>query len=701
MITSFGGAVPDDFGQSGTLSDSRAQDEPVTSPVTVRLCQPNQWMSVVALGDQFKRYLGLYPAGALLEAIRDERVIGAFRGGELLGYVLFDLPRSDIRLVHLCVATESRGLGIARMLVDDIERRHPDRDGIRLKCRRDYEAHKIWPKLGFQAQSLPRGRGKQKADMTAWWRGFGSMDLFAAALEDEERILAVLDTNVVLDVLLERSDTTAQYLGAPGLDNEVVFCLTRSVKNELANVSDPGHRRKVMDRLAQFQILTGELAVCDELTTELVASVAHRELEKDPSLMNDARVVAECIVAGASVMLTNDENATKLLRGIANTHGLEMLHPSQLIVVIDELKGVRRDAPDRIQNTSFLVSAATAGVDRELDHMVSSYLGETKVDFVRLLRSKATTDVRIIRTADSLLADSLLADGLVATHTREEVLDVELLRVRKSPLGPTLLKQLLYQLRQQALSAGSARIVISDPSPGGGEAAHQILAGEGARRIEGTWTIEVVDAQLGLEDIIRGRLESWELEPWLESEVITSSDFARLERELWPLKIRNSALHCYVVPIRQSYASELLGYDSPLLDRADTLGISRRHVYYKSPNFHPEGPGRILWYVSGRGGGVIVASSQLLSTHQASPRALHSRFRKYGVWTLRDIEESARGGSAVALRFGDTEVFRHHVKRAEAELITTRYGNQIGTVPTARRISDDAFHEIYSRGMNR
>ena len=696
MITRFGGAVPDNAGQSGTSSVARDQYELTANTVTARLCDPNQWMSVVALGDQFKRYLGLYPAGALLEAIRDERVIGAFRGEELLGYVLFDLPRTDIRLVHLCIAAESRRLGIARMLVDDIQRRHPDRDGIRLKCRRDYEAHKIWPKLGFQAQSLPSGRGKQKADMTAWWRGFGSVDLFGAALEDEERVLAVLDTNVVLDVLLERNVITTQYLGAPGLDDEVVFCLTRSVKNELAEISDSGHRRKVMERLAKFQELTGELAVCDELTTELVASIQPRELEKDPSLVNDARVVAECIVAGASVMLTNDENASKVLRKIANVHGLEMLHPSQLVVVIDELKGVRRDAPDRIQNTSFLISAATAGVDRELDHMVSSYLGETKTDFVRLLRSKATSDVRIIRTADSLLAD-----GLVASQTREDVLDVELLRVRKSPLGPTLLKQLLYQLRQQALSAGSARIVISDPKPGGGEAASQILAGEGARLIEGTWTIEVVDAQLSADAIIRGRLESWEFEPWLQSEIKDPSDFARLERDLWPLKILGAGLHCYVVPIRQSYASELLGYDSPLLDRADTLGISRRHVYYTSPTVHPSGPGRILWYVSGRNGGVIVAASQLLSTHRASPRALHSRFRKYGVWALSDIEDCSRGGSAVAIRFGDTEVFRQYLKRAEAEMITTRYGNQLGTIPTVRRISEEAFHEIYSRGMNR
>jgi predicted nucleic acid-binding protein/GNAT superfamily N-acetyltransferase len=698
-MSSFGGtSLPWSgyVGQNRPVSVGDDHDDPATNAVVVSLCDPSHWTSVVALGDLFKRYLGLYPAGAVLEAIRDERVIGAFRGTELLGYALFDLPRSDIRLVHLCIAEGSRRLGIARMLVDEIQERHPDRDGIRRKCRRDYEAHRIWPKLGFQAQSLPSGRGKQKADMTAWWRGFGGVDLFGAALEDEERVLAVLDTNVVLDIILERNPTTAQYLGAPGLDDEVVFCLTRSVKNELADVSDSRHRRTVMERLAQFQELTGELVVCDELTNELVASIPQRELERDPSLKNDARVVAECIVAGASVLLTNDDNAGKILRSIANVHGLEILHPSQLVVVIDELKGVRRDAPDRIQNTAFVVSQAAAGVDRELDHMVSSHLGETKADFVRIFRSKATWDVRLVHTADSLLAD-----GLVVSRAHQDVLDVELFRVRKSPLGPTLLKQLLFQLRQQALKGGLARIVISDPKPGGGEVASQILVGEGARLIEGKWTIEVVDAQVGLDEIARGGLGAWMFEPWMQTAPKDPGEFARLERELWPLKIRGSALQCYVIPIRQSYASELLGYDAPLLDRADTLGISRRHVYYKSPNFHPTAPGRILWYVSGKAGGVIVAASQLLSTHLASPRTLHSRFRKYGVWALRDIEECARQGSAVALRFGDTEVFRHQLKRSEADEITMRYGNKLGTIPTVRRISDGAFHEIYSIGMDR
>lgn len=668
----------------------------VTETVEVKPCVEAELTKVVNLGNQFKRYLGLYPAGAIREAIIDGRVIGAYRSGDLVGYVLFDLPRSDIRLVHLCVSKDSRRAGIARRLVDEIQHRHGDRDGIRLKCRRDYEAHAIWPKLGFEAQSLARGRGKDRADMVAWWRGFGQTDLFTSALEDDDRIQAVLDTNVVLDIVLGRAPLTREYLDAPGLRGEVVLCVTRSVKNELSETADPVDRRRVMESLAQFQTLKGEIAVCDDLTRELKSVVGAYELERDPSLRSDTRVLAETVVAGASVMLTNDDNAGKILRRIGQTHGVDVLHPSQLIVKIDQLKGVRQDAPDRIQNTSVVVSQGAPGIDRELDHLVSTHSGETKAEFRRLIRAKAGSDVRTIHTAESNLID-----GLIVTNNAGGCLGVEVLRVRRSPLASTLIRQVLFQLRHQALRIGAARVVMLDPNPGGGSPVTSELTSEGARFVNGHWTFEVVDAQLDLNTIERGKLGSWDLEPWISPAPSSVDDLARLERELWPLKILDAPLHSYVIPIRHTYASELLGHDTPLLNRADTLGISRRHVYYKSPSFRPPGPGRILWYVSGKRGGHIVAASQLLSTHKASPRTLHSRFQKYGVWGLSDIEDSAREGKAVAIQFGDTEVFTRGIKLSEAESIVNKYGKKLGTVPTVRAISGEAFHEIYGRGMSR
>lgn len=664
--------------------------------LTIRACTDLDHESVVELGNRFKKSLGLYPKKAILAAIHQGCVYGAFEAEQLVGYALFALPRNDIRLVQLCIDPNSRRSGVARRLIDEIEARHGDRMGIRLKCRRDYPAHNAWPKLGFQAQSLPVGRGKDKAEMTAWWRPFGHADLFSSAFEDDARIKAALDTNVVLDVLMGRNSATTEYLNSPVIDGEIVYCVSRSVKNEISQVKSPEVRRATMSRLAQFEELASDIASCEATRRELLYAVNPSDLDDDTSLADDARVLAEAIVGGVSVLATNDDNAARVFRPIATRYGVDVLHPSQLVVKIDELKNNEQRASDRIQNTEYSIGYATPGIDRELDHLISTHGGESKAKFRGLLRSASGhSSTRLVHSEAGGPAD-----GLVVTEASNGVLNVKLLRARSSPLASDLLKQLIFQLRHDALKLEAARIVITDPFPGGGTVAEQLFRDEGARMVKGRWTIEVVDAQMTPDELQAQTVGPWNMAPWLGSIPQEPEEFALLERSLWPLKIVDAPLPSYVVPIKQHFASELLGYDQPLLNRSSGLGISRRHVYYKSGAFRPEAPGRILWYASGPLGGSIVAASQLVSSHQASARSLHARFRKYGVWSLADIEtHSGKSGRAVALRFGDTEVFKNPVQLANADSIVRSFGGNIGTVPTARRIPDAAFHEIYSKGM--
>ncbi|MFJ6003127.1 GNAT family N-acetyltransferase [Arthrobacter sp. NPDC092385] len=663
--------------------------------VIIRLCVDSDLEDVVELGNQFKKYLGLYPPTAYRESIEKGCVLGAFIDDNLIGYVLFDLPYADIRLIHLCISPEYRKTGVARLLVDEIQRNHSDRQGIRLKCRRDYPAHGVWPKLGFQAESFAEGRGKDKAEMTVWRRSFGHDTLFSSSLASDTRLHVTLDTNVILDLLLGRNQETEDFLNSPILEGEVTYCVSRSVRNELSELRSPDERRQVMLQLGQFEELSAELTVAEALQRELLASISATELSRDLSLNPDSRLVAETIVGGADVMITNDENAAKVLRPLAQRHGVDVLHPSQLVVMIDDLKGLYRDGAGRIQNTELVLDRAPAGSDRELDHLISSHSGETKAQFRTNLRSKASSTLQTVHTAESGLAD-----GLLMTRTTDDTLEVELLRVRPARGGSALLKQLLFQLRHEALRKGMARIVLTDPAPGGGESPAQILEQEGAILIKGRWTMEVVDAQLSVDQLRSPDLSPWQLAPWIDRTIESPEDFAKLERHLWPLKIREAPLRCFVVPIKQTFASELLGYDTPLLTRQKDLGISRRHVYYKSAPYQPSAPGRILWYVSGRGGGSVVAASQLVSSHRGSPSTLHSRFRKYGVWSEVDIKSHARGtGTAVALRFGETEIFRSFVKLSDAEATVKTYGRTLTTMPTVREIPEAAWQEIYSKGM--
>ena len=75
-----------------------------------------------------------------------------------------------------------------------------------------------------------------------------------------------------------------------------------------------------------------------------------------------------------------------------------------------------------------------------------------------------------------------------------------------------------------------------------------------------------------------------------------------LEKLLWPLKIKDAEIPCYIVPIKPYYAREL--FDTKAA-KAELFGVqpsliwSKENVYYK--NVHPnveKFPARILWYAS-------------------------------------------------------------------------------------------------------
>ena len=61
------------------------------------------------------------------------------------------VSRNTAHIVHLCVDESHRGQDVAGTLVRRLREITKDLQGIRLKCRQDYEANKIWPKLHFIA----------------------------------------------------------------------------------------------------------------------------------------------------------------------------------------------------------------------------------------------------------------------------------------------------------------------------------------------------------------------------------------------------------------------------------------------------------------------------------------------------------------------------------------------------------------------
>ena len=130
-----------------------------------------QYDQVLELGNANTRTLGLLPYAAIRDAAVKGGVLGYIGNGVLRGYVLFArrIRSGEIRLTHLCVDAEHQESGIARELVEAIVERNPHSAGIRLSCRKDYDAHNMWPKLGFEKWG--RGRVAARRVIRRWTGG--------------------------------------------------------------------------------------------------------------------------------------------------------------------------------------------------------------------------------------------------------------------------------------------------------------------------------------------------------------------------------------------------------------------------------------------------------------------------------------------------------------------------------------------------
>lgn len=129
--------------------------------------------AVLDLQRTAKATVGFLPDQAIRDRAEVATLLVALDGDQVVAYLLYDLPRNEIRIRQLVVAEGSRGRGLAELLVDLLSQRHPQRVGVVLDCRRDFPASGLWPHLGFTPTSERPGRGAGDTVLTRWWLYFG------------------------------------------------------------------------------------------------------------------------------------------------------------------------------------------------------------------------------------------------------------------------------------------------------------------------------------------------------------------------------------------------------------------------------------------------------------------------------------------------------------------------------------------------
>lgn len=174
---------------------------------------------------------------------------------------------------------------------------------------------------------------------------------------------------------------------------------------------------------------------------------------------------------------------------------------------------------------------------------------------------------------------------------------------------------------------------------------------------------------------------------------------------MWPAKLTDSALPCFIVPIRPQFAEHLFdeGLASGGLFGADVdLALNPESAYYRAarPGIITC-PSRVLWYVSSSqaytGSMSIRACSRIVELAKDTPKRLFKLFRRLGVYEWQDVLETASGDvdkEIMAFRFDDTELFRP-IPWSEFQPVLKSHGVTT-QLQSPTQIPREAFLELYA-----
>ncbi len=666
------------------------------------------YAQVIALGDANSSTLGHLPYAVYEEAAESGCLLAAVHGDEVIGYALFALRsrRHEISLTHLCVRDNARGGGSARRLIDEIVRLHPSRRGIRLRCRTDYPAHHMWPKLGFEQWSQRPGRSHAGHPLAVWWRPIADITLFDAPtpspgpLAVDDRTIAALDTNVVHDLTQERDEDASLALIADWVGDHAEFVITTTVIEELQRGAAPV-RPAPKASLSEFRELDLNWAAVDSLHAAL-RDASGLSAQDD----SDLRIVAEAAAGEATYFVSRDESLVRAADVIERVTGITVLRPADFLLSIqdDSDPGF---APHVIKTSGFSIQRSR-GIPA--DDVLARLTDQTRGERAAALRDKLASTIGQPQGCIEEVAASGTLWALAAHHMAGNALRVTVLRSLSDRRAYSLLRQTVHVLRERAVEHDTMRIEITDRLS---QTAARALIDEGFSQADDIWWAEPTRQVIGSEDRVRDELSR----SHVDGGTLSASEISRIELERWPLKLFTGEVPCLVVPIQPNYGRTLLGYrtdEMQLVETAPEAATARANAYYMARRPGLPAPARVLWWVTGGGPEAGVrAMSWIDSVDTGTPERLHRKYSRRGVFELEQVRDRASpgiGGSptATVLLFSNTDVFTHPVTAARARELAVEAASRSGSRPdiwdqgfavTARSISERTAEALYREGM--
>ena len=652
--------------------------------------------AVDALMKRNSRTLGFLTREALEGYLRMGDVFGLKScSGKLMGYLLYATHRTYFRITHLCVSEEFRGRGLARRFIEHLKEATTTQKTVRLACRNDFPAHRMWPKLGFVSIGEKRGKSKEGYLLTIWQLVLAhddQLELFRAKVSDTVLDVA-MDAQIFFDFDEPDSEDSqaSKVLLTDSFVDSVNLGYTDELFNEISRNPDADKRREDRDRTVHFFPVKHNPLIADVLAESLKQILP----SGNQSQLSDINHLAKTAASDVSVFVTRDGRLLKKAALIADLVDVQVLSPTELVLQLNELADKDNYHPDRV-----------SGLVLEWRRLTSHEL--TEFPFERFLE-RGEPLRRLKRKFEALLVDStpneievLWSEGEPIAirgvrYDSDQTLSLTIGRLSRSAdgthVGQFLVSDLIYKAIRQNRSMLNFETHSVPTSVIHG------LSDMGFRR-SGDHFVRFCLPHCQNRTATLVEIEELAPETMDDYQDMTLLD---LERFCSPLST-DQQQNYFLIPIKPRYALHLFDRRQSAQDMFggnSNVLMLWRNVYYRKATLRRmlRVPGRILWYVS-RNPKAIVAVSHLDKVEINTPKELFRQFKKIGTLKSEDLYEMCGREplrELMAIQFSHTFLFE---KPIALDAVRKAFEEEdVGfSVQSPRRLQPSTFRKLFELG---
>jgi len=678
---------------------------------------------VIILGDKNSATLGFLQREVFTKYANDGQIFVALDDkNTVLGYLLYGINRKVglVYITHLCVDQSQRGKGIAKILFEKFKTKTQDNfKGIRVHCRRDYPINEMWAKLGFRVIQEKIGRSKSgQTRLTVWWFDHEHSTLFDFISEQQEetKLKVAIDANIFYD--LQNDPIQANKESHALLDDwlDIELCLTDEIFYEISrNPSEPkrNYQMKIAHTYPKLSSPDDKFQMVNQQLQHLFPA------SKRKSDKSDLRQIAKTIAANISFFITRDENLLKRANEFYDLFGLHVIRPTDLIIYQDVLMRETEYHPARLAGSSIKMERIQLDKNSLLNDAFRNETGESKSEFRDKLHyylsHPHTFEAFIIHENDTLLA------FVIYDNQHENKLEVPILRIAKNDLSSTLARHLVHYIVSASYKESHQLTKITEKfiSKDLVETLHE----QGFVPNNNSWlkvNLAIIDNIQGITNHLKGLNSQFPednkyferlINTLQKSDIVKNSqDLLKIEKFLYPAKITNIDIPCYIIPIWPIWAMNLFDPNiakQDLFGAEPTLMLNIENVYYRASRPMIYAPGRILWYVSKRKGKYqgtksIRACSYLNEVFVDTPKSLFSQFKRLGIYKWENIFKVAKKDAdkkIMAFQFSNTELFNSPVHADKLQEIWIQERGKNFSIQSPIKISSNLFYQLYKIGI--